>query len=118
MFTKVKEVSEVFPQWSNLPIHCSSIRVGHSPSRVYKDGQGDKVNGPDLGYPDPPVPRQMVNESPVPGNLATTYPDPLGPVPRVRVGGQYEEVRVGPTTGLQFCRLPFRTIDRPSPAIR
>ena len=52
----------------------------------------------------------------MPGNLPTTYPDPLGPLPRVRVGSKHEEIRVDTTTGLQFRRLPVRPIDRLSPA--
>ena len=51
----------------------------------------------------------------MPGNLPTTYPDPLGPLPRVRVGGKHEEIRVDSTTGLQFRRLPFRPFDRLCP---
>ena len=48
----------------------------------------------------------------MPGNLPTTYPDPLGPMPAVRVGCKHEKVRTYPTTGLQFRRLPVRPGDR------
>ena len=49
------------------------------------------------------------------GNLPTTYPDPLGPLPAVRVGCKHEKVRTNPTTGLQFRRLPVRPGDRSGP---
>ena len=62
----------------------------------------------DTGYPDPPVPRRLVTVSPVPGNLPTTYPDTLGPLPRLWLGSKPEEVRTGFPAGFQFRRLPVR----------
>ena len=47
----------------------------------------------------------------VPGNLPTTYPDPLGPVPRARVGSINEEVTTDTSAGFQFHRLPVHPID-------
>ena len=44
-----------------------------------------------------------------------TYPDPLGPLPRARVGSQYAEVGTDPSAGFQFRRLPVRPFDRPGP---
>ena len=58
------------------------------------------------GYQDPPVPRRLVTESPFPGNLPTIYPDHLGPLPTVRMGSKYDQIRASSQTGLQFCRLP------------
>ena len=89
----------------------TSVWFGHDPPRVYKGGQGSDTHSTSKGYLDPPVPRQLVTESPVPGNLPTTYPDPLGPLPRVKVGGKHE-VKIDSPAGLQFRRLPVRPIDR------
>ena len=61
---------------------------------------------------DPPVPRRLVVESPVPGNLPTTHPDPFGPLPAIRVGGKHEKIRANMATGLQFRRLPVRPGDQ------
>ena len=110
--TTVTKVSEVFPVQSDLPIHTSSLWSGHSSRRVYKGGQRSEANGTSKGYPDPPVRRRLVTESPVPGNLPTTYPDPLGPEPAVRVGSKHEKVRINPSAGLQFRRLPIQPVDR------
>ena len=44
-----------------------------------------------------------------------TCPDPLGPLPGVRVGCKHEKVRANPTTGPQFRRLPVRPGDRSGP---
>ena len=47
----------------------------------------------------------------MPGNLPTKYPDPLGPLPRIRLGGQLGEVRTGTPASVQFRRLPVRSPD-------
>ena len=44
--------------------------------------------------------------------MPTTYPDPLGPVPRIRVGGKPEQIGTFASTGFQFRRLPVRSTVR------
>ena len=39
-----------------------------------------------------------------------TCPDPLGPMPQVRVGSEYDQVRAGSSASIQLCRLPFRPL--------
>ena len=109
--TKVEKVFEVLPKQSNFPVHCPPFRVGHSSPIVYKGGRGGKTHSTSQGYPDPPVPRRLVTESPLP----TTYPDPLGPLPTIRVGSTHEEIRIDTTAGLRFHRLPVRSGDRSGP---
>ena len=113
---KVKKVSQVLPEQPNLPIHSSPFWFGHSFPRVYKGGQRSETDGAGQGYPNPPIPRRLVAENPVPGNLPTRYPDPLGPLPKVRLGSQHEEIRVGTPANLQFCRLPVRPFIRSGPS--
>ena len=108
----VQKIPVVLPKQSDFSIHSSSLWVGHSSPRVYKGGQGSETDGTNKGYPNPPVPRRLVAESPVPGNLPTTYPDPLGPLPAVGMGGQLEEIRVRTPASLQFRRLPIQPIIR------
>ena len=105
---KVKKVSQVLPVPSNLSIHSPTLWVGHSSIRVHQGGQRSETHGSSQGHQDPPVPRRLVTESPFPRNLPTTYPDPLGPMPAVRLGSKHEQVRVSSQAGLQFCRLPVR----------
>ena len=112
---KVKKVSEILHEQPNFPIHSSPLWFGHSSPRVYKGGQRSEANGSGQGYPNPPIPRRLVAESPVPGNLPTTYPDPLGPLPTVRMGSQHEEIRVGTPASFQFRRLPVRPCIRSGP---
>ena len=102
------------PKRADLSVHCPPVWVGHSSTRVHKSGQRSETHSTGWGHPDPPVHRRLVTESPVPGNLPTTFPDPLGPLLRVRVGSKHEEIRVDTTTGLQFRRLPVRPSDRSS----
>ena len=110
---KIKKVSQVLPVSSNFPVHSPAIRTGHSSPGVYQGGQRSETHGSSEGYQDPPVPRRLVTESPFPGNLPTTYPDPLGPMSAVMLGSKYDQIRVSSQTGLQFCRLPVRPDHRP-----
>ena len=108
--TKVAEIPQVLPPQSSLSVHSPPLWPLNGSVGVHKGGQGSQVNGTGSGYQDPPVPRRLVAESPVPGNVPTSYPDPLGPMPQVRVGSQYDQVGVGASAGLQLCRLPFRPL--------
>ena len=53
----VKEVHEILPQQTSVPVHCPSLRVGHGSSRVHQGGQGGETYGSEQGYKNPPVPR-------------------------------------------------------------
>ena len=103
----VKEVPQIFSKQSDLSIHSPSIWTCHCSSGVYQGDEGSETYGSSKGYSDPPVPRLVV-ESPFPGNVPTTYPDPVGPLPKVGLGSKSEEIRTGSPAGLQFRRLPIR----------
>ena len=107
---EVAEISKIFPPQSSLSILSSSVRSLNGSVGVYQSGQGSQVDGTGSGYQDPPVPRRLVVESPEPRNVPTSHPDPFGPMPQVRVGGEYDQVRAGSTTNIQLCRLPFRPL--------
>ena len=105
---QIKKVSQVLPVSSDFPVHSPTIRFSHGSPGVHQNSQRGETDGAGKGYQDPPVPRRLVVESPFSGNLPTTYPDPLGPMSAVRLGSKYEQIRSGPQTGLQFCRLQVR----------
>ena len=65
----------------NIPVHFPSLGFGNGPVGIHQSGQGGQADGESQGYQDPPVPRRLVVESPVPGNLPITYPEPLGLMP-------------------------------------
>ena len=96
-----------------ISVHSPSFRPSYGSIGVYQGGQRGEIDGSVKGYKNPPVPRRLVAQSPVSGDLPTTYPDPLGPVPRSGLGSQYEKVRTGTSTSFQFCRLPVRSSDGP-----
>ena len=79
--TKVKEIPAFLSEGADFSVHCPPVWAGHRPTRVFKSGKRGETHSTGKGYPDPPVPRQLVAESPVSGNLPTTYSDPLGPLP-------------------------------------
>ena len=106
--SEITKVSQVFSGKESLSIHGPSFRARHSSTGIYQGSQGGETDGSSTGYPDPPVPRRLVSQSPGPGNLPITYPDPLGPVPRTRVGGKHGEIGTYASTGFQFRRLPVR----------
>ena len=110
--SKVTKIPEVLPEQSNLSVHSSSLWVGHSSLAIYKGDQRSETDGAGKGYPDPSVPRRLVAESPLSGDLPTTYPDHLEPMPQPGLGSKYGEVGTHCSAGLQFRWLPVRPVDR------
>ena len=109
---EIQEVPKVLPEQGQFPVHIPSFWFGNGSVGIHQSGQGSQADGSSKGYQDPPVPRQLVVESPLPGNLPTSYPDPIGPLPRVGLGSKHEEVGIDPSAGFQFRRLPVRPVDR------
>ena len=105
--SKVAEVLEIPSQQPNLSVHCPTS-VG-----VHKGRQGGQTYGTVSGYSNPPVPRRLVSESPLPRNLPMAYPDPFGPMSHSRLGSQYVKVRAGSPAGVQLCRLSFGPLAGP-----
>ena len=87
--SKVAEVPEIPSQWSNLPVHRPSFWPFHGSIGVHEGRQGGQIDGTVSRYPNPPVPRRLVSESSLPGNVPTSYPDPLGPMSQDRLGSQH-----------------------------
>ena len=50
------------------------------------------------------------------GDLFSLNPDPVGLVPKARVGGQFEEVGTSAATGIQLCWLSFLPLSGSSQA--
>ena len=107
----IKEIHEVLPEQTSIPVHCTSLRVGHSSSRVHQGGQGGETYGSEQGYKNPPVPRRLVTESPFTGNWSTSHPSSVISLPRTGLAGQHKKVRVDSSTGLHLRRLPVRPVD-------
>ena len=110
--SEVQKVSKISPEQGQLPVHFPPLWSGYGSVGVHQSGQRGQVDGSSQGYPDPPVPRRLVVTSPFPGNLPTTYPDPLGPLSRVGLGGKQAKIGTGSPTGFQLRRLPVRPVDQ------
>ena len=107
---QVAKISQVPLKRSNLSVHSTSLWPVDGSVGVHKGGQRGKTHGSIEGYSDPPIPRRLVTESPMPGNLPTSYADPFGPLPLSRLGSQHGQVRAGSPTNLRLRRLSFRPI--------
>ena len=107
---QVAKISPVPLKRSDLSVHSTSLWPVDGSVGVHKGGQGGKTHGSIEGYSNPPIPRRLVTESPMPGNLPTSYPDPFGPLPLARLGSQHGQVRAGSPTNLRLRRLSFRPI--------
>ena len=107
---QVAKISTVPLKRSDLSVHSTSLWPVDGSVGVHKGGQGGKTHGSIEGYSNPPIPRRLVTESPMPGNLPTSYPDPFGPLPLARLGSQHGQVRAGSPTNLRLRRLSFRPI--------
>ena len=111
--SKVAEVLEIPSQQPNLSVHRPTFRPFDGSVGVHKGHQGDQTYGTVSGYSNPPVPRRLVSESPLPRNLPTAYPDPFGPMSHSRLGSQYVKVGAGSPVGVQLCRLSFGPLAGP-----
>ena len=60
----LKEVSQILPQVSGVPVHFPSFRTGHSAPGLYNDRKGSQAHGP----------LQRTQTSPIPGRLADQVP--------------------------------------------
>ena len=107
---QVAKISQVPLKRSDLSVHSTSLWPVDGSVGVHKGGQRGKTHGPIEGYSNPPIPRRLVTESPMPGNLPTSYADPFGPLPLSRLGRQHGQIRAGSPTNLRLRRLSFRPI--------
>ena len=110
---KVTKISQIPHKRLDFSIHCPSLWPVDGSVGVHQGGQGGKTNGTGTGYLNPPVPRRLVTESPLPENVPTTYPDPFGPMSLSGLGSQHG-IRTSSPTSFRLCRISFRPISRPS----
>ena len=97
----------ILSKQSDISIYRPSFWPINGSVGVHQGRQGSQVDGTGPGYLNPPVLRRLVTESPVPGNLPTSYPEPFGPMPQSRVGNQSVKVGTGSSTSFQLRRLSF-----------
>ena len=65
--SKLKEVPEVLPQVTGVPVHLPSLRASHGPTGLYNDCKRSEADGPDKGNLASPVPGRLAYQGPVSG---------------------------------------------------
>ena len=104
----VQEVHTFSHPGQAIPIQSTTIWPLHSSYGVYYSGQRGQVSCTTKGYKDPPVPRRLVGQSQIPPGLSPANKDTNIPLSGVRLASKPGEIRAGPQTSIQFCRLPVR----------
>ena len=93
---------------SVLPVQSPTLCPVHSTNGVHSGGQRGQTDGFTEPYKDPPVPRRLVGQSQVPPYLSPAYTDLGSSLSRTRLAAEQGEIRTGPKTGFQLCRLPVQ----------
>ena len=71
----VKEVPQVLPQVTGVPVHLLSLRASHGPTGLYNDCKRSEADGPDKGNQTSPVPGQLAYQGPVSGRSTSEHSD-------------------------------------------
>ena len=72
---KLKEVLNVLPQVSGVPVHLSSIQPGHGPSGLYNDCKGSEADGPHKGNQASSIPGQNADQGPISERSTSEHSD-------------------------------------------
>ena len=111
----VQEISEISCPRSDIPVQGSALWSVHSTLGVYCNSKRGETDGHSQGYKDPPVPRRLVGEGHIPPGLSPTYSNSGENISKIRLAGEFGQVRAGSKADLRFCRLPVRPQGRSGP---
>ena len=111
----VQEISEISYPGSDIPVQGTALWSVHSTLGVHCNSKRGETDGHAQGYKDPPVPRRLVSESHIPPGLSPTYSKSSGNMLKIRLAGEFGQVRAGSKTDLRFCRIPVRPQGRSGP---
>ena len=96
----VQEISEISCPRADIPAQGTAFWSVHSTLGVHCDSKRGETDGHTQGYKDPPVPRRLVGESHIPPGLSPAYSKTSGNMPKVRLAGEFGQVRAGSKTDL------------------
>ena len=111
----VREIPEISCPRSDIPVQGSALWSVHSTLGVHCNSKRGETDGHSQGYKDPPVPRRLVGESHIPPGLSPTYSESGKNMSKIRLAGEFGQVRTGSKADLRFCRLPVRPQGRSGP---
>ena len=69
----LKEVSQILPQVSGVPVHLPSFRTGHSAPGLYNDRKGSQAHNPLQRTQTSPIPRRLADQVPVSGGSPSEH---------------------------------------------
>ena len=72
--SQIQKIPPVLFERQGISVHSPSLRTGHGSIEVYQGGQRGEIDGSDKGYKNPPVPRRLVAQSPVPDIPRPSWP--------------------------------------------
>ena len=70
---KPKEVSQILPQVSGVPVHLPSFRTGQRPAGLYNDRKGSQAHGPLQKTQTLPIPGRLADQVPVSGGSPSEH---------------------------------------------
>ena len=90
---KLKEVPNVLPQVTGVPVHLPSFRTSHSPSGLYNNCKGGESDDPHKGNQTSPIPGRLADKGPVSGRSPSEHSDSGRPDSVLRVDNKSGEIR-------------------------
>ena len=102
----VQEVHAFSYPRQDLSIQSTTLWPVHSSHGVYSDSQRGQVASHETRYKDPPVPRRLVGQGPVPPGLSSTNTKLSDTLQGPGMASKRREIRTGTQTDFQFRRLP------------
>ena len=104
----IQEISKISCPGSDIPVQSFAFRSVHSTLGVHCSSKGGEIDGHTQGYKNPPVPRRLVGEGQIPPGLSPAYSGSSKNMPRIRLAGEFGQIRDGTEADLRFCRLPVQ----------
>ena len=105
---KLKEIPNVLPQVSGVPVHIPPLRTGQSPPGLSNDCKGSQADGPRQKSQTSPIPGRLADQVPVSGGSPTEHSGSGRSNPVLGVDNKSGKVRSETYSGVFICGLPSR----------
>ena len=107
---KLKEIPQVLPQVTDVPVHLPSFRTSHSPPGLYNDRKGSEAHGPLQRSQTSPIPGRLADQVPVSGRSPSEHSGSGRPNPVLGVDNKPGKIRTETYSGVfvRGLRIPSR----------
>ena len=102
---KFKEIPNVLPQVSGVPVHLPSFRTGHSPPGLHNDRKGSEAHDPHQRTQTSPIPGRLADQVSVPGGSPSEHSGSGRPKPVLRLDNKPGEIGTKTYPGVFVCGL-------------